>query len=129
MLKKFGYDHSKISKTPMSTSAKLDKDESGIKVSEKLYRGMIGSLLHLTSSRPDIMFSVCLCARFQTCPKQSHLLAVKRIFKYLLGTINFGLFYPKGTTFDLIGFFILISRVVKLIEKALLDLVNYWDNH
>ena len=65
---------------------------------------MIGSLLYLTSSRPDIMFNVCLCARFQSNPKQSHLLAVKRIFKYLLGTINLGLFYPKGTTFDLIGF-------------------------
>ena len=99
----------------MSTSVKLEKDESGIKVSEKLYRGMIGSLLYLTSSRPDIMFSVCLCARFQTCPKQSHLLAVKRIFKYLLGTINFGLFYPKGTTFDLIGFSDSDFAVVKLI--------------
>ena len=65
---------------------------------------MIGSLLYLTSRRPDIMFIVCLCARFQSNPKQSHLLAVKRIFKYLLGTINLGLFYPKGTTFDLIGF-------------------------
>ena len=65
MAKKFGYYQSKTTKTPMSTSAKLDKYETCIKVSEKLYRGMIGSLLNLTSSMPVIMFSVCLCARFQ----------------------------------------------------------------
>ena len=77
----------------------------GVKVSEKLYRGMIGSLLYLTSSRPDITFSVCMCARFQSCPKESHVLAVKRIFKYLLGIIYVSLFYPKGTPFELYGFF------------------------
>ena len=65
---------------------------------------MIGSLLYLTASRPDIMFSVCLCARFQSCPKESHLSAVKRIFKYLAGTIEIGLWYPKFTTFDLVGY-------------------------
>ena len=65
---------------------------------------MIGSLLYLTASRPDIMFSVCLCARFQSCPRESHLSAVKRIFKYLAGTIEIGLWYPKFTSFDLIGY-------------------------
>ena len=58
---------------------------------------MIGSLLHLTASRPDIMFSVCLCARFQSCLKESHFLAVKRIFRYLSGTIDLGLWYPRGS--------------------------------
>ncbi|GJV89586.1 hypothetical protein Tco_1533524 [Tanacetum coccineum] len=58
---------------------------------------MIGSLLYLTASRPDIMFSVCLCARFQEAPKTSHLEAVKRIFRYIKGTTHLGLWYPKGT--------------------------------
>ena len=63
----------------MATTTKLDKNEQGINVDIKLYRSMIGNLLYLTASRPDIMFSICLCARFQSCPKESHLIAVKRI--------------------------------------------------
>ena len=65
---------------------------------------MIGSLLYLTASRPDIMFSVCMCARFQSCPKESHLLSVKRIFRYIVGTQNLGLFYPKSVEFNLRGY-------------------------
>ncbi|KAI0519550.1 hypothetical protein KFK09_007000 [Dendrobium nobile] len=72
----------------MSSTIQLDKDPSGKSVDQKKYRGMIGSLLYLTASRPDIMFSVCLCARFQADPKESHLTAVKRILRYLLGTPN-----------------------------------------
>ena len=79
----------------MATTTKLDKDEQGIKVDIKLYRSMIDSLLYLTASRPDIMFSVCLCARFQSCPKESHLIVVKCIIRYLKGTIGMGLWYPK----------------------------------
>ena len=67
----------------MSTSIKFDKDTNGKSVDEKLYRGMIGSLLYLTASRPDIMFSVCLCARFQASPKESHLYDVKQIIRML----------------------------------------------
>ena len=63
---------------------------------------MIGSLLYLTVSRPDIMYSVCLCARFQACPKESHLNAVKRIFRYLKDTIDIALWYPKCDNFELI---------------------------
>ncbi|GKD47119.1 retrovirus-related pol polyprotein from transposon TNT 1-94 [Tanacetum coccineum] len=80
MLKKFGLEDSKPMKTPMSTETKLTKDEKGESVDNTKYRGMIGSLLYLMASRPDIMFSVCLCARFQEDPKNSHLEAVKRIF-------------------------------------------------
>ena len=80
LLKRFGLEVSKPYSTPMSTSTKLDKDERGKYVHSKLYRSMIGSLLYLTTSRPDIMFNVCLCARYQSCPKKSHLLVVKRIF-------------------------------------------------
>ncbi|KAH9770963.1 hypothetical protein KPL71_012543 [Citrus sinensis] len=101
LLKRFGYDNGTEKSTPMSTTIKLDKDEKGKEVDIKTYRGMIGSLLYLTASRPDIMFSVCLCARFQSCPKESHMLAVKRIFRYLIGTINLGLWYPRGTHIDL----------------------------
>ena len=104
LLTRFKLENCKTRPTPMSTTLKLDKDEKGKDVCEKLYRGMIGSLLYLTASRPDIMFSVCLCARFQSCPKESHLSAVKRIFKYLAGTIEIGLWYPKFTTFDLVGY-------------------------
>ncbi|KAH9763010.1 hypothetical protein KPL70_001029 [Citrus sinensis] len=101
LLKRFGYDNGTTKSTPMSTTIKLDKDEKGKEVDIKTYRGMIGSLLYLTASRPDIMFSVCLCARFQSCPKESHMLAVKCIFRYLIGTINLGLWYPRGTHIDL----------------------------
>ncbi|XP_073016049.1 uncharacterized protein [Primulina eburnea] len=68
---------------------------------DDLFRSMIGSLLYATASRPDIMFSVCLCARFQSCPKESHLFALKRIFKYLSNTPNLGLWYSKNSFFDL----------------------------
>ncbi|GKA98506.1 retrovirus-related pol polyprotein from transposon TNT 1-94 [Tanacetum coccineum] len=97
MLKKFGLEDSKPMKTPMSSDTKLTKDEECESVDSTKYRGMIGSLLYLTASRPDIMFSVCLCARFQEAPKTSHLEAVKRIFRYIKGTMHLGLWYPKGT--------------------------------
>ncbi|KAK8573562.1 hypothetical protein V6N13_009652 [Hibiscus sabdariffa] len=100
-LKKFGMENVKPCATPMSSSIKLDKDEEGKCVDSKLYRSMIGSLLYLTASRPDIMFSVCLCARFQANPKESHLKAVKRIFRYLQDTPSLGLWYPRDSTFDL----------------------------
>ena len=70
----------------------------------KLYRSTIGSLLYLTASRPDIMFSVCLYARYQSNPKESHMKAVKRILRYIKGTPKMGLWYPKGSDFGLIGF-------------------------
>ncbi|GJS60608.1 retrovirus-related pol polyprotein from transposon TNT 1-94 [Tanacetum coccineum] len=97
MLKKFGLEDSKPMKTPMSSDTKLTKDEECESVDSTKYRGMIGSLLYLTVSRPDIMFSVCLCAHFQEAPKTSHLEAVKRIFRYIKGTTHLGLWYPKGT--------------------------------
>ncbi|KAJ9562923.1 hypothetical protein OSB04_008083 [Centaurea solstitialis] len=68
------------------------------------YRGMIGSLMYLTASRPGIMFSTCLCARYQSKPKVSHLKAVKRIFRYLKGTVNLGIWYPKGSGYELTGY-------------------------
>ncbi|GKA82156.1 retrovirus-related pol polyprotein from transposon TNT 1-94 [Tanacetum coccineum] len=102
MLKKFGFEDSKPMKTPMSTETKLTKEEEGEFVDNTKYRGMIGSLLYLTTSRPDIMFNVCLYARFQEDPKTSHLEAVKRIFRYIKGTTHLGLWYPKGTDIETI---------------------------
>ncbi|GJY84563.1 hypothetical protein Tco_0497939 [Tanacetum coccineum] len=81
----------------MSSETKLTRDEDGESVDNTKYRGMIGGLLYLTASRPNIMFSVCLCARFQEDPQTSHLEAVKRIFRYIKGTTHLGLWYPKGT--------------------------------
>ncbi|GJV36665.1 retrovirus-related pol polyprotein from transposon TNT 1-94 [Tanacetum coccineum] len=97
MLKKFGLEDSRPIKTPMSSETKLTRDEDGEPINDTKYRGMIGSLLYLTASRLDIMFSVCLCTRFQEAPKTSHLEAVKRIFRYIKGTTHLGLWYPKGT--------------------------------
>ena len=76
-------DGVKSSKTPMSTTTKLNNDENGKPVDEKRFRGMIGSLLYLTTSRPDIIFATCLCACFQSNPRESYLNVIKRIFKYL----------------------------------------------
>ena len=104
LLKRFEIENSKISKTPISTSTKLDKDENGIKVDKKRYRDMIGSLLYLTASRPDIIFSVCVCTRFQASPRGSHLTSFKRIFRYLQGSVNYGLFYSKSATLDLLAY-------------------------
>ena len=103
LLKKYNFESVKPSATPMAISTKLDKDEQGKSIDPKLYRGMIGSLLYLTACRPDIQFSVCLCARYQSCPKESHLSAVKRIFLYLVNTTDIGLWYPIGCDLNLIA--------------------------
>jgi hypothetical protein len=105
MLKKFGMEKAKHAKTPMSSNGHLDLNEEGKLVDQRLYRSMIGSLLYLCTSRPDIMLSVCMCARFQANPKDYHLVAVKRILRYLVHTQNLGLWYPKGPLFDLLGYF------------------------
>ncbi|GJS14774.1 retrovirus-related pol polyprotein from transposon TNT 1-94 [Tanacetum coccineum] len=102
MLKKIVLEESKPMKTPMSSDTKLTKDEVCDLVDSTKYRGMIGSLLYLMASRPDIMFSVCLCAHFQKAPNTSHLEAVKRIFRYIKGTTHLGLWYPKGTGIETI---------------------------
>jgi hypothetical protein len=104
ILKKFGVKNDKPIKTPMGTNGHLDLDTGGKSVDWKLYRLMIGSLLYLCASRLDIMLSVCMCARFHANPKEVHLRAMKRIMRYLVYTPKFGLWYPKGSTFDLISY-------------------------
>ncbi|WVZ83194.1 LOW QUALITY PROTEIN: hypothetical protein U9M48_030364 [Paspalum notatum var. saurae] len=104
ILKKFGMENAKPSKTPMVVNGHKELNKEGNNVDQKLYRSTIGSLLYLCASRPDIMLSVCMCARFQANPKECHLMAVKRILRYLVHTPNLGLWYPKGSTFDHIGY-------------------------
>jgi hypothetical protein len=104
ILKKFGMDKAKPIKTPMGTNRHLDLDMGGKSVDQKVYRSIIGSLLYLCASMPDIMLSVCMCARFQAAPKECHMRSVKRIMRYLGLTSNLGLWYPKGSHFDLIGY-------------------------
>jgi hypothetical protein len=91
-------------KTPMGTNGHLDLDTGRKSIDQKVYRSKIRSLLYLCASRLDIMLSVCMSARFQADPKEIHLRAVKRILRYLVHTAKFGLLYPEGSTFDLIGY-------------------------
>ncbi|GJS49989.1 putative ribonuclease H-like domain-containing protein [Tanacetum coccineum] len=104
ILKKFDFTDIKTASTPMETQKPLLKDEYGKEVDVNLYRSMIGSLMYLTFSRPDIMFAVCACARYQVNPKVSHLHAVKRIFRYLKGQPKLGLWYPKDSLFNLVAY-------------------------
>ncbi|GKA78997.1 uncharacterized mitochondrial protein-like protein [Tanacetum coccineum] len=104
ILKKFGFTDVKTASTPMETQKLLLKDEDGEEVDVHLYRSMIGSLMYLTSSRPDIMFAMCACLRYQVNPKVSHLHVVKRIFRYLKGQPKFGLWYSKDSPFDLVAY-------------------------
>ena len=88
MLKKFDMGNAKPIKTPMAVNGHLDLNEGGKSMDQKVYRSMIGSLLYLCASRLDIILSVCMCARFQANPKECHLVAVKRILRYLVLTPN-----------------------------------------
>jgi hypothetical protein len=104
ILNKFGMKDAKPIKTPMGTNGHLDLNTGGKSIDQKVYQSMIGSFLYLCASRPDIMLSICMCARFQVDPREVHLRAVKRIMRYLVYTPKFGLWYPKGSTVDLIGY-------------------------
>nr|GFA81491.1 uncharacterized mitochondrial protein AtMg00810-like [Tanacetum cinerariifolium] len=102
ILKRFGYSDVRSSNTPMDKER--GKDGTGKDVDLHLYRSMIGSLMYLTASRPDIMFAICACFRHQVTPKECHLHAVKRIFRYLKGHPKLGLWYPKDSPFDLVAY-------------------------
>jgi hypothetical protein len=97
-------DNAKPIKTFMSTHGHLNLDMGGTSVDQKVYHSIIGSLIYLCASRPDIMLSVCICARFQAAPNDYHLRMVKRIVRYLVLTLNLGLWYSKGSRFELIGY-------------------------
>jgi hypothetical protein len=104
LLKRFGMKDAKPAKRPMGTDRHVNLNKGGKSVDQKAYRSMIGSLLYLCASRPDIMLSVCMCARYQSDPRECHLMAVKRILRYLVAMPCFRIRYPKGSTFYLIGY-------------------------
>ncbi|GJX59981.1 putative ribonuclease H-like domain-containing protein [Tanacetum coccineum] len=104
ILKKFDFTTVKAASTLIETNKALNKDEEAENVDVHLYRSMIGSLMYLTASRPDIMFVVCACARFQVTLKVSHLNVVKRIFRYFKGQPKLGFWYPRDSPFDLESF-------------------------
>ncbi|GJW17144.1 hypothetical protein Tco_0024580 [Tanacetum coccineum] len=104
ILRKFNYSDVKSASTPTDLEKPLVQDGDANDVDEHLYRSMIASLMYLTASRPDIMFAVCACARFQVFPKTSHLLAVKRIFRYFKGKPSLGLWYSKESPLELVAY-------------------------
>ncbi|GJY13740.1 retrovirus-related pol polyprotein from transposon TNT 1-94 [Tanacetum coccineum] len=104
ILKKFGMDSCDPVDTPMVDLLKLDEDPLGILVDQTRFLSMVGSLMYLTASRPDLVFAVCMCARYQALPTKKHLEALKWVFRYLKGTINWGLWYPKDTAMALTAY-------------------------
>ncbi|GKA38960.1 retrovirus-related pol polyprotein from transposon TNT 1-94 [Tanacetum coccineum] len=103
-LKKYGFDSCDLVDTPMVEKSKLDEDKEGKAFDLSHYRGMIGTLLYLIASRPDLQFALCMCARYQARLTEKHLHAVKRIFRYLKGAVNRGLWYPKDSSIALTAF-------------------------
>jgi hypothetical protein len=94
-------EYSYLVSTPMVVDCKLSKDDISANVDQRTYRSIIGSILYITTSRPDIMQVVGMVGHYQSTPKQSHLEFVKRIFKYLKGTMTYGIWYPRNQNFQL----------------------------
>jgi hypothetical protein len=111
-------NNAKAIKTPMPSNGHIDLNEEGKIIDQKIYRSMIGSLLYLCASRHDVILSLCMCARFQDNPKERHLMAFKRIFRYLVHTPNLGLWYHKGSTFNLLGYYNLDYAGCKVDRKS-----------
>nr|GEW19892.1 retrovirus-related Pol polyprotein from transposon TNT 1-94 [Tanacetum cinerariifolium] len=103
-LKKYGMKTSDPVDTPMVEKSKMDEDPQGKAIDPTHYRRMVGTLMYLTASRPDLTFVVCMCARYQAKPTEKHLHALKRIFKYLRGTVNMVLWYPKDSSIALTAY-------------------------
>jgi hypothetical protein len=126
LVKRFGLDGKSHARTPMSTSVKLHADVAGKPVDQSLYRSMIGCLLYLTASRPDISFSVGVCARLQANPKESHLTAIKRILRYVNGTVNFGISFSRNTNLELAGYSDVTGPKMRMIERVHMAGVFMW---
>ncbi|KAL0551736.1 hypothetical protein IC582_010825 [Cucumis melo] len=104
MVKKFGLEHARNKRTPAATHVKRTKDTEGAEVNHKLYKSIVGNLLYLTASRPDIAYAVGICARYQADPRITHLEAIKRILKYVHGINDFGMMYSYDTTPTLVRY-------------------------
>ncbi|GJZ19825.1 hypothetical protein Tco_0556415 [Tanacetum coccineum] len=107
-----------------SPKSKLDEDLQGTPIDATLYRGMIGSLMYLTSSRPDLIYAACLCARYQAKPTEKNLNAVKWIFQYLKGTINMGLWYSKDNGMSMTAMQMQITRGVRTLDAVHQEVLN-----
>jgi hypothetical protein len=127
IVRKFKMEDSRAMATPKSTTTALDADEEGEHVDQKEYRSMIGLLLYMTATRPDIQFSVCLCDRFQASPRTSHRQAVKRIFRYLRHTPDFVLWYSALLLWRFMVFQMRILPGVGWIGRQLLGLASFSD--
>ncbi|GKF42191.1 hypothetical protein Tco_0125533 [Tanacetum coccineum] len=101
---KFGMDSCDPVDTPMVDRIKLDEDPLGTAVDHTRFRSMVGSLMYLTANRPDLVLDVCMCARYQASPTKKHLEVLKQGFRYLRGTINWRLWYPKDTAMALTAY-------------------------
>ncbi|CAM8969155.1 unnamed protein product [Rhodiola kirilowii] len=104
LITKFDLEKASDKRTPTATHLKITKDDAGTKVDQTMYKSMIGSLLYLTASKPDITYAAGVCARYQADLKERHLLQVKRIIKYVCGTVDFGIWYTKDTNPHLVGY-------------------------
>ena len=104
ILKKFNMDNCSSISTPICVAHDMGPDPTGVQVDVTMYRSMIGSLMYLTASRPDNMFAVGICLRYQVAPTEKHLSAVKRIFRYLKGKPRLGLWYPKDSNLSFVAF-------------------------
>ncbi|GJY09073.1 retrovirus-related pol polyprotein from transposon TNT 1-94 [Tanacetum coccineum] len=127
MLKKYGLENSDVVGIPTVERSKLYEDPQGTLVDPTCYRSMVGSLMYLIASRLDLMFVVCMCVRYQAKATKKHLTAVKRIFRYLKGTINMGLWYPKDTGFDLTAFVDSDYAGCQDQEKVLREVHSFWE--
>ena len=126
LVKKFGLEFASSVRTPMSPNVKHTIDLLGKSVDSSLYRSMIGSLLYLTASKPDISYSVGVCARYQVNPKESHMIALKRIIKYVKTTVDFGVWYSKDTNDVLAGYSDLTRLGMLMIKRVLWGVVSMW---
>jgi hypothetical protein len=111
---------------PAVPGFKLTKDEGGVKVDSTLYKQIVGSLMYLTATRPDLMFIVSLISRYMESPTERHLLAAKRILRYIKGTTNFGIFYKKGGNTEFLDTRTATMPVTKMIEEALRVMFSLW---
>jgi hypothetical protein len=123
LLKRIRMKDANPAKTPMGTDGHVDLNKGGKSVDQKAYWSMIGLLLYLCASRLDTMLSICMCARYQFDPRECHLVVVKRILRYLVSTPCFGISYPKGSTFDLIGYSDSGYAGCKVDRKSILGLI------
>ena len=104
VLKKFGMDKSNLVLNPTVPGVKIDKDDTGVTVNSSMFKQLVGSLIYLTTTRPDLMYAVSVVSRYMAKPTEMHLMAAKRILRYVQGTMCFGIFYQRSGNQELVGY-------------------------